>query len=326
VSAVPWKVTKQAVLTICLLLAAGFVSAQDQTAAAERRSLSILLTNDDGYDAVGIQVLRNKLRSSGHRVTVVAPTEERSGSGAALTFTPFRSIQVAENEWKLDATPATCVWVGLSQFFNEAPDLVISGINEGHNIGASAPFSGTVGATVAALYAPIGGSPAAVPAIAFSADLPDGVDSEKSVSYRDHFEAVADFAVRTVEALVTPEGVALPTGMSLNVNYPGRHAVDIKGTVLTRQGRGLDFHFDFRQTTVDGASALVAEMVHEPLPVNDRPGSDVQPFLDGYITITPLDGDYSAGTPLDPHVHLALESLSPANLEEVMVTDPNPQQ
>lgn len=314
-------VTKQVLLAALILLVAESVCAQDE--AAGQRALSILLTNDDGYHAVGIQALRDALRSNGHRVTVVAPEEERSGSGAALTFTPFRYTRVAENDWKLDATPATCVWAGLTQFVDETPDLVISGINTGHNIGASAPFSGTVGATVAALYAPIGGSPAAVPAIAFSADLPDGVVAETSDGYRDHFEEVADFAVKTVEALATREGIALPTGISLNVNYPGRRAADIQGVVLTRQGSALDFHFDFRPLIVDGESALVAEMVHRRAGVSDRPGSGVQMFLDGYITITPLDGDYSAGTPLDPRLHLALESLAPANRGEVDVPYPN---
>ena len=320
----PGKVTKQIVLAVCILLVAGSACAQNP--AVEQRPLGILLTNDDGYDAVGIQALRDALRRSGHRVTVVAPEEERSGSGAALTFTPFRYTQVAENDWKLDATPATCVWAGLSQFLDEVPDLVISGINTGHNIGASAPFSGTVGATVAALYAPIGGSPAAVPAISFSADVPDDVGSEMSVSYREHFDEVADFAVRTIESLATPEGIALPSGMSLNVNYPGRHSADIKGVVLARQGSGLDFHFDFQHSTVDGENILIAEMVHGPVQVVDRPGSGVKPFLDGYITIMPLDGDYSAGTPLDPHVHLALESLSPSNPGNGLVTGSSPQE
>jgi 5'-nucleotidase len=115
--------------------------------AAESRPLRILLTNDDGYDAPGLRVLRDALLAEGHDVTVVAPLQNRSGSGIRVSIGGTIDVQEqGEGIWSVDGFPADSVLVGLQEYFaDEAPDLVVSGANFGPNLGF-AGSSGTVGA------------------------------------------------------------------------------------------------------------------------------------------------------------------------------------
>ena len=290
---------------ICLSLLSFQVALAD-----DYKRLNILLTNDDGYDAVGMQTLKDALRVAGHNVTVVAPTTERSGSGAAIDFAPLRFEQVGAQDWKIDATPATCVFVALSVLLDELPDLVISGTNIGNNVGAIAPFSGTVGATIAALNAHLVGAPQPLPAIAISADWPVGEQEDREV-FRQHYVQVAQFAVELVDALFMDVEVTFPSGVSLNVNYPGLAKEDIKGVVLTTQGRSLDYSLRYKQATLAAQTVLVAEIIEVDADVLDLQGSDVAAFREGYITITLLDGDYAAARRLSNRAHLALEAMTP---------------
>jgi len=106
----------------------------------------ILLTNDDGYQAAGLRALAEELRDFA-QVTIVAPSWERSGAAQSLTLRqPIVCHGIAEDEWAVDGTPADCVIVALHKLLKEAPDLVISGINHGANLGENVYYSGTVGA------------------------------------------------------------------------------------------------------------------------------------------------------------------------------------
>ena len=132
-----------------------------QEASAETRHLRILLTNDDGYNTPGIQAVRSALLESGHDVTLVAPLENQSGSGARVTSSGVLQYkQQSDGVWSVDGSPADSVLVGLLHIMKEqAPDLVISGANFGQNPGY-AINSGTVGAATVAMYA---GFPAIAP-------------------------------------------------------------------------------------------------------------------------------------------------------------------
>lgn len=106
----------------------------------------ILVTNDDGYQAAGLRALAEELREFAD-VTIVAPSWERSGAAQSLTLRqPIVCHRIAEGEWALDGTPADCVIVALHKLLKEPPDLVISGINHGANLGENVYYSGTVGA------------------------------------------------------------------------------------------------------------------------------------------------------------------------------------
>jgi 5'-nucleotidase len=107
---------------------------------------TVVLTNDDGYQAAGLRALAEHLKDFAN-VRIIAPSWERSGAAQSLTLRqPIVCHKIAENEWAIDGTPADCVIVALHGLLQERPDLVISGINHGANLGENVYYSGTVGA------------------------------------------------------------------------------------------------------------------------------------------------------------------------------------
>src|SRR5271165_513343 len=113
---------------------------------ANVKQASVLLTNDDGYAAEGLRAVAEEFKDFAD-VTIVAPSWERSGAAQSLTLRqPIICHRIAEREWAIDGTPADCVIVGLHKLLSEPPDLVISGINHGANLGENVYYSGTVGA------------------------------------------------------------------------------------------------------------------------------------------------------------------------------------
>jgi 5'-nucleotidase len=172
--------------------------------------MRIVLCNDDGHQALGISTLARALEEAGHEVFVVAPSEERSGQSHAMTF--FRPVlvrQVAARTWSVHGTPADCAAIALKRLFLDAPpDLVVSGINHGLNVGWDVNYSGTVGAaTEAALL----GSKA----IAVSVDL-DAARSPAEVE--QCFQLAAEVVVKTVAHYSHLPWASLEV---LNINHPG---------------------------------------------------------------------------------------------------------
>ena len=154
-------------------------------AALPASALNIVVSNDDGITSVGIQALKNALQTAGHDVVLSAPNGEQSGSSAAINIEGLWVTQQGPQEFavaRLDnpaegAEPATSALVGISiggDVFGTAPDLLISGINSGANIGAATQVSGTVGATIAAIASGLGA--VKLPAIGISTD--ERCDSE----------------------------------------------------------------------------------------------------------------------------------------------------
>ena len=259
----------------CLLLTAG-----------EAHALDILLTNDDGFDAPGIQALAAALRRAGNDVTVFAPSSNRSGSSASLTFAPITVKRTAPEVYAVDASPASTVTLGASESVEgiKRPDLIVSGINAGANIGPSTPTSGTIGATIAAileLRKPI-------PAIAFSTDLVE--PDQTSAANKKNSNDVAAFAARLVGVLNGGNKVlGLRPGLALNVNYPALAPNAVKGVRLAAQGLAVLFPPSFEETK-PGTYVSTARPVE---PKRDVPLSDTLLFYKGYITIVPIDGDYT---------------------------------
>jgi len=117
-----------------------------KTVKTQEEMKRILLTNDDGYQAEGLRTLAAALEDFA-TVSIVAPSLERSGAAQSLTLRqPIVCNQIAEREWAIDGTPADCVIVALHKLLPEKPDMVISGINHGANLGENVYYSGTVGA------------------------------------------------------------------------------------------------------------------------------------------------------------------------------------
>ncbi|HSO18215.1 MAG TPA: 5'/3'-nucleotidase SurE [Desulfosarcina sp.] len=185
--------------------------------------MHVLLTNDDGIHAPGLWALYHAFAVR-HRVTVVAPDRERSAVGHGITLhQPIRSritrIDAALTGHAVDGTPADCVKLGLAELLEVPPDLVVSGINPGANVGINVNYSGTVAAAKEAAMA-------GIPAMAVSIMAPgDG-----------HLDAAARFA----EALSARLGTwKLPTGTFLNVNVPDLPMEEIRGVRWSRQGNGV---------------------------------------------------------------------------------------
>ena len=254
------------------------------------QSLNVLLTNDDGVEAPGIAALRRVLLDAGHRVTVVAPLENQSGVGSAVTTSGTIDYESrGDGMWAVDGTPSDAVALALVHVMrSNPPDLVISGANLGQNVGASLVSSGTVGAALSAARA-------GVPAIALSVAI-DPRQAEGPTAYagtRDALGPASEFVVEVVRQLAETGGEGLlPPRVILNVNYPavGSDAPDGVRFATVSSLRG------FRQVfSVSGQGGPAR--VEMALANADRAeaGSDLALLGAGFVTISVLDGDLDAG-------------------------------
>lgn len=227
----------------------------------------ILVTNDDGYRAEGIQVLAEALEHEGE-VWVVAPDSEQSAVSHALTLErPLRVRQVGERRYVVDGTPTDCVTLGISSLMGGSPpDVVVSGINRGANMGVDVHYSGTVSAAFEGVIL-------GAPAIAVSQVVGNGMS----------WTAAADVA-RELTAWVLSHG--LPKETLLNVNVP---LIEPRGLKLTRLGvrrytEGVLKQKDPRGKTIYWIGG--GEPVWEKIP-----GTDFNEVGDGWISVTPLHLD-----------------------------------
>lgn len=254
--------------------------------------MRLLISNDDGIFAQGIRNLANALTSAGHEVTVVCPDRERSATGHSLTIhQPIRAELVTNifhesiTAWACSGTPADCVKLGLWALMETRPDLVLSGINHGPNLGTDVVYSGTVSAAMEGIVE-------GIPSIAFSLG---------SFTTQD-FSVAAKYAQTLVGQIA-----AQPLGpMLLNVNIPAVSAEEIVGVKICRQGirRYVDIfekRTDPRGKTYYWLAGELLEDVEEsitPYLPHDIP-TDVQAIRDNYITVTPLHYNLTSPTGLD---------------------------
>ncbi len=229
----------------------------------------ILVTNDDGIGAPGIAALEAALRSVGE-VFAVAPLYEQSASSRRITLRkPFRYEKVGENRFAVDGSPADCAMMALTMLLGFRPDLVVSGINNGPNLGENVFYSGTVaGAAEGAKYG--------VPAIAMSVNQRENID----------YGPAADFAAQ-LAAEVLAKG--LPPGVALNVNvpHPGYSGVEI-----THQSKKISRNLMIETHDPYGRPYY---WMHEEVPLESaEEGSDYAAVRDGKVSITPLRFDQTA--------------------------------
>lgn len=236
--------------------------------------MHILLTNDDGINAPGIQALWQELSTIG-TVSVVAPSSEKSASSQAITVHhPIRvDRQCIDNPsicaWRVDGTPTDCVKLAVEALLSDPPDVVVSGINQGPNLGTDVLYSGTVSAAIeAALFN--------IPAIAVS------LDSWKS----DDFLPAARFARHLVETLVKQH---LPPNTLLNVNVPALTETELKGVSITKLGVRL-YENTFDQRT-DPRGRTYYWMGGSVVENENDPDSDITAIKQGKISVTPIHFD-----------------------------------
>lgn len=250
--------------------------------------LDILLTNDDGANAAGIRALHSQLLAAGHRVTLVAPDHNASGTGMSFNWGPVRVTRDPDDPsvHAVSGSPATAVVLGASALYPDGrrPDLVISGINHGPNKGSLLALSGTVGAALAGtlLLDP------PVPGFAVNAERLNPAEPVDSPANRAQFEAVGGHFARLVGSTrgwFCEDGIVTRSRTVLNVNYPARPVSELRGSVVAGQGSATDLRVTFVSTGEDEyrAEAKRAEAA-------DGRDSDNH-WLDlGYVTVTPVSG------------------------------------
>lgn len=247
--------------------------------------MQILVTNDDGIHSPGIAVLAEALRPLG-AVVVVAPDRERSAVGHALTLhAPLRAEELQPGVFAVDGTPTDCVNLGIHGLLDGHPDLVVSGINRGGNLGDDITYSGTVSAAMEATLM-------GVPAIAIS------LEGERF--FAEDFAVAAGFA-RDLARRVTRDG--LPRDTFLNVNVPAGRP---QGVRLTRQGKRR--YADLVVEKLDPRGRKYYWIGGGEVGFEDEPGTDFHALQLGAISVTPLH--------LDLTNYRALETLSEWDLAD----------
>jgi 5'-nucleotidase len=185
--------------------------------------MKILLSNDDGVLAPGLRILYEELKKLG-KVTVVAPMEEMSTTGHSLTLSkPVRVISIDKDFFGVTGSPADCISLGLREISKVKPDIVVSGINRGANLGQDIYYSGTVSAAREACISGIA-------SYAVSLDMGEHLQRpESKLNYR----AAAKIAVKVIRQF---QESGFPKHTLLNINVPDRPLLKIKGVVPARQG------------------------------------------------------------------------------------------
>lgn len=233
---------------------------------------NILITNDDGINALGIRHLWKALSHIGN-ITIVAPLAEKSGAGMSMTLT--KPLQIQKVNWENDqttafrvsnGTPADCVKLALGKVLTQKPDLIVSGINHGSNSGRSIFYSGTVGAIIEGAFRNI-------PGIAFSC-----LKGEP-----DFFQAAEKYIPLFVDYVLKNP---LNKGSFLNVNFP--ETEEIKGIKLARQGLGYWLDKPVERTHPEGHAYYWLGCQFTP-GEKEHSDSDVSLLKEGYITAVPIN-------------------------------------
>ena len=238
--------------------------------------MRILLTNDDGVHADGLAALYDRFAQS-HEVYVAAPDRERSGSSHAITV--FQPLMVhrtrvggpdspggGTDAWAVAGTPADCVKLAVTSLLPCRPDLVVSGINRGPNLGSDVFYSGTVSAAIEAIIL-------GLPAIAVSL-----------AAFRDlDYSFAASFTEYLASRLV---GQGLPPSTLLNVNVPATERSAVAGVRVTRLS-GHEWQDTFEER-VDPRGLSYFWLVGESRRGNPQPGTDTEAIRDNCVSVTPI--------------------------------------
>ncbi|MBN8806260.1 5'/3'-nucleotidase SurE [Sphingopyxis terrae subsp. ummariensis] len=238
--------------------------------------MRILLTNDDGYHAPGMAVLEAIARQLSDDIWICAPAEEQSGAGHSLTLSrPVRVREHGERRWSCTGTPTDSVMIAMGKLMPEKPDLILSGVNRGANLGDDITYSGTVSAAIE-------GALAGIPAIALSQ-----VYAREGMGDAVPFEAAEAWGAKVLRPLLA---MAMTPRTLINVNFPAIPAEAVKGIRVVRQG----FHDYSRGSIVEGTDPRGYRYYWFGLHgIEHSPGhdTDLEAIDDGYIAVTPLQLD-----------------------------------
>jgi 5'-nucleotidase len=234
--------------------------------------MEILISNDDGIEAEGIRVLAKSMRGLGE-VTIVAPDKNRSGASNSLTLdSPIRIKELEDNVYRVSGTPTDCVHVALTGLLEDDPDIVVSGINAGANLGDDVIYSGTVAAAMEGRFL-------GYPAVAMSLVFVDGQNHH-------HYDTAGEVAIRLVQQL---QQDPLPADTILNVNVPDCPWSEIQGFEVTRLG-----HRHRAEPVVKTMDPRGREMFWigpAGAEQDAGPGTDFDAIRRKFISITPIHVD-----------------------------------
>jgi 5'-nucleotidase len=233
--------------------------------------MKILVSNDDGYRAPGIVALRQALNGLAE-LTVVAPERNHSGASNALTLEmPLRITEYEPHAFVVTGTPTDCVHLAISGLFDFEHDMVVSGINNGENLGDDVLYSGTVAAAIEGRFL-------GLPAVAFSLRRPASGDPD--------FSAATRVARSIVTQLMTRP---LARNMILNVNIPHLPFEQLRGFRATRLGNRHRAEEISRALDPRGREVFWVGLAGEGQ--DEGPGTDFHALAEGYVSVTPLQVD-----------------------------------
>ncbi|MBL8672554.1 MAG: 5'/3'-nucleotidase SurE [Alphaproteobacteria bacterium] len=251
-------------------------------ALQDLKKARILVTNDDGYQAPGLEILEEIASQLSDDVWLVAPEVEQSGAGHSLTLRrPLRVRQRGPRHFSVDGTPTDCVLLAVSKILGDRrPDLVLSGVNRGGNMGEDVTYSGTVAAAMEATFL-------GVPAIALS--------QEYDASDRIDWGAAADFAPGIIRRLA-----AGPWHRDLlySINFPPCPAEKVKGVRAVAQGRRSGHIAVIEGRDPKGRPYMwIGDYTDES---SDQPGTDLEAVAHHAVAVTPLHLDLTHAPSLEP--------------------------
>ena len=239
--------------------------------------MRVLLTNDDGVHAPGLEVLERIAARFADELWIVAPSEEQSGAGHSLTLSqPLRLRKLGERRFCVTGTPTDSVMMGLAHILADAkPDLILSGVNRGANLGEDVTYSGTVSAAME-------GALAGIPSIALSQSY-----AREGMGDTVPFAAAEAWAERVLAPLIA---APFPARTLVNVNFPALAPDEVKGVRVVRQGIR-----DYGRLRIDKRTDPRGFNYYwfGLRPIQHTPGhlTDLEAIADGYITVTPLHLD-----------------------------------
>ena len=239
--------------------------------------MRILLTNDDGVNASGLKVLETIARGISDDVWVVAPTEEQSGAGHSLTLTrPVRLRRLGDRRFCVTGTPTDAVMMAIAHIMKDhRPDLILSGVNRGANLGEDVTYSGTVSAAME-------GALAGIPSIALSQAY-----AREGMGDTVPFAASEAWAERVLRPILD---IGLEPRTLVNINFPALPPGDVKGVRVTHQGlRDYGRLRIVQRTDPRGYDYFWFGLA----PMVETPGhsTDLEAVADGFVAVTPLHLD-----------------------------------
>jgi len=234
--------------------------------------MRILLTNDDGVHAPGLEVLERIARELSDDIWICAPAEEQSGAGHSLTLNhPVRMRQLGERRFSVTGTPTDSVTLALRKVLPGPPDLILSGVNRGENLGDDVTYSGTASAAME-------GALAGIRSIALSQSLPGG---------GEEFAAALAWGSKVLRPLLE---APFAERTLVNINFPGLAPERVRGIRVVRQG----FHDYERGSVVEGTDPRGRRYFWfglEDMEHTRGHETDLEAVADGYIAVTPLQLD-----------------------------------